>query len=87
MKKVILLVSIIILLTGCMEVSGEYEPSTYHYNTTKLLTKQICDWSGWDSERIIREQAQQGYTFTGKTSGFVCDNLLNFQLNESKNVE
>lgn len=86
MKKIILLIVTLLLLTGCEVV--EIEENTVEANSQvemqKPLTKQVCDWLGINSSSIIEEQAQQGYTFTGRTTGIWCENLLNFQLKEDK---
>lgn len=68
-----------LLMTGCEVIDGQ--PSEVTKNEEeKPLTKQVCDYFGYSSASIIREQAEQGYVFTGKTRGFFCNNLLNFQL-------
>ena len=44
-------------------------------------TVQHCDYFGLDSGRIIAEMKEQGYRYTGRSSGFLCgDDVLNFEL-------
>ena len=74
----ILIVFIILLFVSGCEASTSSSGETVN----KPATKQVCDWVGWNSDNIIKEQYEQGYVFTGKTQGFICDNLLNFQLKE-----
>lgn len=88
-KNAIIILSIfiafmILCLTGCEVVEEIQTGEIEQLEEQKKLTKQVCDWTGWDSSSIIEEQAQQGYTFTGRTRGFMCENLLNFQLKEDK---
>ena len=70
-------------ITGC-EVIDEQPKGNDKTEETRPLTKQICDWWGYSSSSIIKEQAEQGYVFTGVTKGFFCNTLLNFQLKEAK---
>lgn len=87
MKKIILVIMSLLILTGCevVEVEESQVETNNQVEEQKPLTKQICDWLGISSSTIIEEQAQQGYTFTGRTTGFICENLLNFQLKEVEN--
>lgn len=72
-------------ITGCEVIDEQpYENDNNKAEEAKPLTKQICDWWGYNSSSIIEGQAQQGYVFTGVTKGFWCDTLLNFQLKENK---
>lgn len=90
MKNKILILGIMLFgLTGCVEPM--YEPEQLNTNEVveevveKPLTKQVCDWTGWDSANIIKEQAEQGYVYTGRSNSFWCgDDMLNFQLKESE---
>ena len=84
MKRILIILAIILILTGC-NVNEETPTQTIvatPVEEVKPLTKQVCDFLGFMSSEIIEEQAQQGYTFTGRTRGFWCENLLNFQLKE-----
>lgn len=86
MKKIIIILAITLISTGCDIYVEENQPIHEVVVTSteeiKPLTKQVCDILGFMSSEIIEEQAQQGYTFTGRTRGFWCENLLNFQLKE-----
>lgn len=44
---------------------------------SKPRTKSICNWFGL-AKNIIAEQEQQGYRYTGTSSGIICDEQLNF---------
>lgn len=84
MKRILIILAIILILTGCSIY--EETPTQVTIETpveeVKPLTKQVCDILGFMSSEIIEEQAHQGYVFTGRTRGFWCENLLNFQLKE-----
>lgn len=83
MKKILLIIPVL-LLTGCVEIVENETTQTNPdvvVEETKPLTKQVCDWTGWDSAAIIQEQAEQGYIYTGRSNSFWCgDDMLNFQL-------
>lgn len=79
MKRILLLIVPVLLLTGCVTVSEESNNTT---EEEKPLTKQVCDWFGWNSGSIIEEQAEQGYIYTGRSRSFLCEDMLNFQLKE-----
>ena len=87
MKKLIMVLTLTLILTGCttteVDVEGSIEVKT-PTEEVKPLTKQVCDWFGWDSASIIEEQAQQGYVYTGRSDSFWCKNALNFQLKEGE---
>lgn len=84
MKKSINLLEVVLAMALLLMFTSGCEGTETASNevSTKPTTKQVCDWAGWNSDNIIKEQYEQGYVFTGKTQGFVCDNLLNFQLKE-----
>ena len=84
MKKIIIILAIILISTGC-SIYEETPTQTIvatPVEEVKPLTKQVCDILGFMSSEIIEEQAQQGYVFTGRTRGLFCENMLNFQLKE-----
>ena len=84
MKRIISILAIILISTGC-SIYEETPTQTIvatPVEEVKPLTKQVCDILGFMSSEIIEEQAQQGYTFTGRTRGLFCENMLNFQLKE-----
>lgn len=52
--------------------------------TEKPMVVGECDWFGVQSESIISNKKEQGYTFTGRTTNFYCENYLMFELKEEK---
>lgn len=90
-KKILILGIMLFGLTGCVEPMYDTEQLNTNVVTEedvvqeKPLTKQVCDWTGWGSAEIIKEQAEQGYVYTGRSNSFWCgDDMLNFQLKESE---
>ena len=83
----IILSSIILafgLALGVVYEVTHFEPETeesgisYSYiEEERPQTKSICNWFGL-AKNIIAEQEQQGYRYTGTSSGIICDEQLNF---------
>ena len=75
MKIIVVLFLILLLMVGCS--------STYQSDDSlqpKAETITVCDFFGWSSDSIIKEQLVKGYEFVDSSDGFICQNDLHFKL-------